>query len=180
MKKLLISIALIFIATPVYADTKTTYLICKGEFSELWRDNKKVYFDKNGSDAQITVQYRFDSDKKRLWVDTAQFFKLPNRIYYDDCLFSEDHISCSSKWQRKYEMGKAIFPDKPVSEVNKIMDKSLTITEESQLSISRKTGDMKFFYSEISDTSEPIEKAGIDRKNTSARMICEKSNQNKF
>lgn len=180
MKKLLISIGLVFIATSGYADTKTTYLICKGEFSELWRDNKKIFFDKNGSNAQITVQYRFDSDKKRLWVDTAQFFTLPNRVHYDDCLFSENAITCSSQVQRKYEMGKAIFPDKPVSEVNKIMDRSFTITEESQLSISRRTGDMNFRYSEVTDNTEPLEKASVDRKNTSARMICEKSNQNKF
>ena len=64
MKKILISLVLIFMATSVYGDTKTTYLICKGEFSELWHDKKKIYFDKNGGNAQITIQYRFESDKK--------------------------------------------------------------------------------------------------------------------
>ena len=180
MKKLLISLILFFVATSVYSDTKSTYLVCKGESYELWRDNTKIYLDKNESNAQITVQYRFLSDKKMLWVDTAQFFKLPNRVHYDDCLFGENAISCLSKVQRKFEMGKALFPDKPVSGVNRIMDRSYTVIEESQLSISRKTGDMKFFYSEVVDITEPADKVSVDKKNTSARMICEKSNQNKF
>jgi hypothetical protein len=180
MKKILISLVLIFMATSVYGDAKTTYLICKGEFSELWHDKKKIYFDKNGGNAQITIQYRFDSDKKRLWVDTAHFFTLPNRVNYDDCLFSENAISCLSKVQRKFEMGKALFPDKPVSEVNRIMDRSYTVIEESQLSISRRTGDMNFTYSEVVDITEPAEKVSVDKKNTSARMLCEKSSQNKF
>ena len=77
-------------------------------------------------------------------------------------------------------MGKALFPDKPVSEVNRIMDRSYTLIEESQLSISRRTGDMKFFYSEVVDITEPAEKVSVDKKNTSARMLCEKSSQNKF
>ncbi len=180
MKKILTSLVLIFIATSVYAETKTTYLVCKGESYELWRDNKKIYFDKNDSNAQITVQYRFLSDRKMLWVDTSRFFKLPNRVHYDDCLFSENAISCLSKVQRKFEMGKALFPDKPVSEVNRIMDRSYTVIEESQLSISRRTGDMNFTYSEVVDITEPAEKVSVDKKNTSARMICEKSSQNKF
>lgn len=164
----------------VYAESKTTYLICKGEYYESWKDNKKIYFDKTEANGQITLQYRFDSDKKRLWVDTSHVFKLPNRIHYDDCFFGEHAISCSSKVQRKYEIGKPIFQDKPVSELNKIMDRSYTISEESQLSLSRRTGDFNFNYSEVVDTTEPYEKISVDRKNTSARMICEKSNQNKF
>ena len=184
MKKLLISLALIFIATSVYADAKTTYLICKGHFYELSQDKKKIYLDKKEANAQLTVQYRFDSDKKRLWFDTSGVMSLPHLFggldRYDDCLFSENNIICLAKIKRKYEMGKPLFQDKPASEMNKIMDRSYTDIGQSHLSINRKTGDMEFDYSQTIDITEPPELINVDRFSSSAKMICEKSNQNKF
>ena len=58
-------------------DIKKLFLSAPGRPRQV----PNIYFDKNDSNAQITVQYRFLSDRKMLWVDTSRFFKLPNIIF---------------------------------------------------------------------------------------------------